>query len=540
MPVCEITCSDIVSLGAEIDAINATEINSHPIGDGNMTIAHSELGSLGADDHSQYPLLLGRTGGQTLIGSVASGENLTLKSTSHATKGKIILGTAAAYNEATSNLGLGTTSPSCKAHLVMAADEATGLYVDGSTNDYSGAGIALGINLVRDYNVGTGDINSCCGISNYMYPKHTAATVPSTKYSYAAINRLISDGKITNATAVLKFFYQYGEYAWLDDRNIYDTAGIGSLLISGVAVKALAESSALFTDTGGTAPATNTQLIGVDVEVSNSPTLGSGSLYPSAMGVKLDVEGTAVGSSICYGIYIYKVAGADVNYAVYDNSGAPWELDTSDLATTGEGSFGTLKAGDVAGGHYTEVEAGGTVKFNGDATVWEDLRVPGLATRVGAVAPGFDAFLGAGGLYAYTFDGSGARVEEVHFVIQIPHSYKEGSNIYPHVHWTPTTADAGNVVWQLEYTWANISGTFPAVATIASTAAAAGGTAWVHKMSVFAAISGADKTISSMLVCRLFRDGGHASDTYAHDVSLLEFDIHYESDTVGSRTETAK
>lgn len=49
-----------------------------------------------------YALLAGRAGGQTLKGGTASGENLTLQSTSHATKGRINLG--ASYYEESVNL----------------------------------------------------------------------------------------------------------------------------------------------------------------------------------------------------------------------------------------------------------------------------------------------------------------------------------------------------------------------------------------------------------------------------------------------------
>lgn len=53
--------------------------------------AHSALtGLTSGDDHTQYALLAGRSGGQTLIGGTASGNNLTLQSTSHATKGRIL------------------------------------------------------------------------------------------------------------------------------------------------------------------------------------------------------------------------------------------------------------------------------------------------------------------------------------------------------------------------------------------------------------------------------------------------------------------
>ena len=173
--------------------------------------------------------------------------------------------------------------------------------------------------------------------------------------------------------------------------------------------------------------------------------------------------------------------------------------------------------------------------------VWDDVRVPGLAVKLGSSSPDLVAFLGAGGLKVYAFDG-GVTTEEVHFTIQFPHTYKCETDIEPHVHWAPTTNDAGNVVWQLEYTWINIGGTFGAAATIASTPAAAGGTAWVHKYAEFAAIAGSGKgvNVSSMLVCRLFRDPTHGDDSYAHDAALLEFDCHFEIDTLGSKLETSK
>lgn len=55
----------------------------------NAALDHGTLAGLGDDDHTQYALLAGRSGGQTLIGGTASGNNLVLQSTSHATKGLI-------------------------------------------------------------------------------------------------------------------------------------------------------------------------------------------------------------------------------------------------------------------------------------------------------------------------------------------------------------------------------------------------------------------------------------------------------------------
>lgn len=55
-------------------------------------------------------LSTGVSGGQSVVGGTAGGNDLTLSSTSNATKGKIIFGNSA-YDEANNRLGIGTTSP---------------------------------------------------------------------------------------------------------------------------------------------------------------------------------------------------------------------------------------------------------------------------------------------------------------------------------------------------------------------------------------------------------------------------------------------
>lgn len=50
---------------------------------------HGTLPGTGDDDHTQYAILVGRGGGQTLQGGSAASEDLSLESTSHATKGRV-------------------------------------------------------------------------------------------------------------------------------------------------------------------------------------------------------------------------------------------------------------------------------------------------------------------------------------------------------------------------------------------------------------------------------------------------------------------
>ena len=172
-----------------------------------------------------------------------------------------------------------------------------------------------------------------------------------------------------------------------------------------------------------------------------------------------------------------------------------------------------------------------------DPPAWEDVRVPVNSVKAGGSAPGFESFLGAGGLKTYLFDDSSD--EEVHFVLQLSHNYKFGTDLHCHVHWTPTTGAAGNVTWCLEYSFQEINGTFPAVTTDCGTDATSG-TAWDHQITEIETVDGsAVDSVSSMLVGRLYRDVDNGDD-YGADAALLEFDCHYQIDSFGSDTEYSK
>lgn len=176
--------------------------------------------------------------------------------------------------------------------------------------------------------------------------------------------------------------------------------------------------------------------------------------------------------------------------------------------------------------------------FDARNTQWDDMRVPVSALAPGATAADPIIYGPAGSVRIRGFDG-GVTLESMDFCAQLPHGYKEGTDIQPHVHWCPTTNAAGNVIWNLDYYWLDIGSTIPVLTTINTGAVAAGGTAWKHLKSDLPVISGTGKLISSMLMCRIFRDPV-GSDTYPDDAGLLEIDFHYQIDSTGSRQENVK
>ena len=184
---------------------------------------------------------------------------------------------------------------------------------------------------------------------------------------------------------------------------------------------------------------------------------------------------------------------------------------------------------------YTEFEEDGTMHLNGNATMWEDLRFPATAINP-AGAPSAMVFDTTN--IGFTAGPSGTSV--IAIIAQLPHAWKEGSDIYPHIHWMPMNTDNKNVYWRIEYKWVNRGDVEPTPWTTVNIQSAAAGAAMTHQLSSFGAISGVGKTISSTLTIKISRIGGDTLDTFTGDALLKEFDIHYEIDTIGSRTELSK
>ncbi len=181
----------------------------------------------------------------------------------------------------------------------------------------------------------------------------------------------------------------------------------------------------------------------------------------------------------------------------------------------------------------------GRIVLAGSGLAWDDLRVDANSVKLpSSDPPTWTAYKGS--LVLAFSDAAAGHEEGIYFTVQMPHNYLEGSAIYPHVHFVPQDNTGGNARWGLTYTWANLNAAFPAEETI-NVDAACGTTTDAHKMGTLTAITGTGKTISSMLICRLFRNSSHANDTYnGKSVYLLEFDIHYQIDSFGSSSETAK
>jgi len=209
---------------------------------------------------------------------------------------------------------------------------------------------------------------------------------------------------------------------------------------------------------------------------------------------------------------------------------------------------GTIKStngallGDGGTTNYTEVEADGTLEFNGAATVWNDANVGAMTLTVPVASQpdevnfvdevGGDTGITTWG-YAIGEKSSGA--------IEVPHDYKEGSDITFHIHWQGVAAPSGTdyVKWQLTYTIAAANGeeTLDAATTI--TVETAFDTQYEFKLSSFDAITGTNIQMGDQFLFTLERVAA-AGDAYLGDALIATVGLHYECDTVGSRQMLSK
>jgi hypothetical protein len=241
-------------------------------------------------------------------------------------------------------------------------------------------------------------------------------------------------------------------------------------------------------------------------------------------------ETTARSNALIYGVFSANTA---LQYLTFNanvgiNTITPaYALDVS----------GTTRLGTNTG--WTEFETDGTLVMKNEAIVYNDIIIPSAGLGAAASAPDQEP-LGDGTLIrAYAFNGA-ATMEQLYGQFEIPHDYRTGSTLEVHVHWSPTTTNTGNVLWNFEYISAQMGGGYLTGLTILSYSGSTDGNQWMHKYTSLGEINDSNMYIGAIIAFRLYRDPTIDIDTYPDDASLLSIGVHYEADTLGSRQRAIK
>lgn len=173
-------------------------------------------------------------------------------------------------------------------------------------------------------------------------------------------------------------------------------------------------------------------------------------------------------------------------------------------------------------------------------TFWDDLRFPSSGFNpAGSTAP--PAVNTSTGL----LDFSGTADNVIGGVAQMPHAWKEGTNIHPHIHLRFPTSASANTRWQLQYDIANPFADFSENAgtytPLTAVTVANPQNVKRHVLASLGVIPMTGYTLSACILWKLTRlAASDGADTDTNAVTLIEFDLHYQIDTPGSDNEYVK
>jgi hypothetical protein len=170
-----------------------------------------------------------------------------------------------------------------------------------------------------------------------------------------------------------------------------------------------------------------------------------------------------------------------------------------------------------------------------EVPVYQDANIGSLVLQTGGTLPGIveivDSTLTGTGVYTRGFaigeQGSGS--------IEIPHDYKEGTDMIFHIHYVGQDAPAGatdNIKWELTYTITRDGVTTPAATVDSAQDTISTRTMW--KRTDVETIAGAGLKIGDQVNFTLKRIAA-SSDDYAGELLIGTLGFHYQTDTIGSR-----
>lgn len=192
--------------------------------------------------------------------------------------------------------------------------------------------------------------------------------------------------------------------------------------------------------------------------------------------------------------------------------------------------------------NITVFEPDGTMRFLGDATVWNDREFPMSGVRINAPGSKVNA-----SEMEVLYSTNCPLTDYAAVNIQMSHGAKMGSAINPHLHWVQQTSNFPN--WIISYRWQYQGQPYSTTWTFSTR----NGNAFTYsgselnQITKFTDITPSSlQSLSDIVQFRVHRDSTNGSsmfastDPYAQSARAVSFDVHYEIDTVGSRSEYSK
>ena len=201
----------------------------------------------------------------------------------------------------------------------------------------------------------------------------------------------------------------------------------------------------------------------------------------------------------------------------------------------GDPSLSTLTIQDLVDLGYISLAGSTVTRIEG----WDDITADLASGKTaGANVPTWSTY--RNGISAYAF--SATAMKEIWITFHVKHDYKDGSVVYPHVHWSPNTTSTGTVRWGFEYTVAkgHDQAAFPTTTTVYAETTISTNKQYQHFISEVVEGDAFDAfEPDTLILMRIFRDAAHANDTFPDAVFAFTADIHFQGDGQFTPNKTA-
>jgi len=224
----------------------------------------------------------------------------------------------------------------------------------------------------------------------------------------------------------------------------------------------------------------------------------------------------------------FHLAGRTGGQVAAGGSGASDDLT---LLSTASATKGEVHIGGDGVTDTSTFEDDGTLRFDGDAVVWDDIHFPQSPPKtVGAGNPTLVTFLGNLRGYAYAV-GDAHDFDPQEY----KHNGKQGAQAVIHIHFvTRSTVGTDTAIkWEVEFSTANVNTVFPTPTVASAEVVIPGGTpALTHVIADITTFTAGN--IASQMFMRVKRVAA-AGVAPATDPVIVGVHYHYQIDTAGSR-----
>ena len=192
-------------------------------------------------------------------------------------------------------------------------------------------------------------------------------------------------------------------------------------------------------------------------------------------------------------------------------------------------SAGNHKIGDGGVTNYTNIASDGTITLVGTARVTKQILLLAPSGKKAGVNDPTSALVGEFPVEQF----SQAVTQNLYWTTHIPKDWDPSTDMLVHIHWAPVNANAGDVVWDIDYSAIATGQLLTAAATALTVTDSTQTTQDQSLETASMTMVAGNIALDDMLSIHVSRDTGDGNDTYGSAASFICVEISYTVNSLG-------